>query len=172
MCPEGNLCYEVWLGDSTQPAIQPYESGCASVSQAILYGSGVTSISEVFQIEVCNVDGCNAIGTETEFNPEIECYDEEDYDTAEAFPIRDDSICDAADVECIECVFCEYFTDDATFTSSTVDPCSENPVRKFYKYSDGKLGRVENFCGMRIIKEQSTYGWKYRVKVRFPKTNP
>ena len=158
--PQGNLCFDVQLGDSVQ--VRSYESGCASVEQAILYGAGKTTINEVFQIEVCTDNGCNIVGSETPHNPEIECYQEEDYDTAEAFPVTDESACDVE--ECIECVFCEYFTDDATFSSDTVDPCGEQPMAKFFKYTEGVLGPVENFCGMRLTREQSTYGWKYRVK--------
>ena len=37
-------------------------------------------------------------------------------------------------------------------------------MAKFFKYTEGVLGPVENFCGMRLTREQSTYGWKYRVK--------
>ena len=158
--PDGNLCFDVQLGDGLQ--VRSYESGCASVEQAILYGAGKTTINEVFQIEVCTQDGCNPVGSETPHEPVIECYQEEDYETDEAFPVLDESVCETE--ECIECVSCEYFTDDGRFSTSESNPCADLPMAKFFKYSQGVLGPVENFCGMRLTRETSTYGWKYRIK--------
>ena len=49
------------------------EAGCALPVYEILYDRGVRQVTEALQVQLCEEENCNQIGSEDEFMPTIEC---------------------------------------------------------------------------------------------------
>merc|ERR1712025_1026647 len=65
--PYNGLCYETMNADRTT-----VEAGCALPIDEILYERGVRQVTEALQVELCEEEMCNQIGSENLFMPTIE----------------------------------------------------------------------------------------------------
>ena len=66
--PYNGLCYETMNASGTT-----IEAGCALPVDEILYDRGVRQVTEALQVQLCEEENCNQIGSEDEFMPTIEC---------------------------------------------------------------------------------------------------